>query len=158
MFFDYFSSSFGIRIFYYSVVSAKLLIQSLWSSGGDVTALHSVQHQIIKAVPLVVLSSSFDVDEVIVHKETRNIGYFFDTCDGGNGAVEAIFTDFPKFAATTYALASECGCDMGCPRCLHSTACPQENEPLLKDVGLFLLEVISQAALNSQNSSSIFGG
>nr|WP_322710885.1 hypothetical protein [Nostoc sp. ChiSLP03a]MDZ8212028.1 hypothetical protein [Nostoc sp. ChiSLP03a] len=62
------------------------------------------------------------------------------------------------FAAAAYALASECGCDMGCPRCLYSTACPQRNEPLLKDVGLFLLEVISQAALNSQNSSSIFGG
>ncbi|MBW4458310.1 MAG: DUF1998 domain-containing protein [Nostoc indistinguendum CM1-VF10] len=84
--------------------------------------------------------------------------YFFDICDGGNGAVEAIFTDFPKFAAAAYTLASECGCDMGCPRCLHSTACPGQNEPLLKDVGLFLLEVISQAALNSQNSSSIFGG
>ncbi|MFN6565551.1 MAG: Zn-binding domain-containing protein [Nostoc sp. ChiSLP01] len=70
------------------------------------------------------LSSSLDVDEVIVQKETRNIGYFFDTCDGCNGAAEAIFTDFRKFAATAYALASECGCDMGCPRCLHSTACP----------------------------------
>ncbi|MBE8989952.1 hypothetical protein [Nostoc sp. LEGE 12450] len=41
------------------------------------------------------------------------------------------------FAAAAYALASECGCDMGCPRCLHSTACPGQNEPLFKDVDLF---------------------
>jgi DEAD/DEAH box helicase domain-containing protein len=102
---------------------------------------------------LVVLSSSLDVDEVIVQKKSRNIGYFFDTCDGGIGAAEAIFTDFPKFAVASYTLTAECDCETGCPRWLHSTAYPQQNEPLLKDVGLFLLDVISQAARNPQNSS-----
>jgi ATP-dependent helicase YprA (DUF1998 family) len=125
--------------------------QPLWSSSADFTVMHSIQHQIIKAVPLVVLSSSLDVDEVIVQKESKNIGYFFDTCEGGNGAAEAVFSDFPKFAAASYALAAECDCETGCPRCLHSTACPQQNEPLLKDVGLFLLNAIGQAAHSSQN-------
>jgi DEAD/DEAH box helicase domain-containing protein len=129
------------------------LYQSLWSSTAEVTALHSIQHQIVKAVPLVVLSSSLDVDELAIQKESRNIGYFFDTCEGGNGAAEAIFSDFTKFAAASYALAAECDCEAGCPRCLHSTACPQHNEPLHKDVGLFLLDAISQAKLNSQNPS-----
>ncbi|MBD0386623.1 MAG: DEAD/DEAH box helicase [Nostoc sp. C3-bin3] len=119
------------------------LYQSLWSSSAEMTALHSIQHQIVKAVPLVVLSSSLDVDELAIQKESRNIGYFFDTCEGGNGAAEAIFSDFKKFAAASYALAAECDCKAGCPRCLHSTACPQHNQPLHKDVGLFLLDAIS---------------
>ncbi|WP_334876023.1 Zn-binding domain-containing protein [Nostoc sp.] len=103
----------------------------------------SIQHQIVKAVPLVVLSSSLDVDELAIQKESRNIGYFFDTCEGRNGAAEAIFSDFTKFAAASYALAAECDCEAGCPRCLHSTACPQHNQPLHKDVGLFFLDAIS---------------
>ncbi|AUB43307.1 Superfamily II DNA or RNA helicase (plasmid) [Nostoc flagelliforme CCNUN1] len=37
------------------------LYQSLWSSSAEVRALHSIQHQIVKAVPLVVLSSSLNV-------------------------------------------------------------------------------------------------
>ncbi|BAY19882.1 DEAD/DEAH box helicase-like protein (plasmid) [Anabaenopsis circularis NIES-21] len=123
--------------------------QTLWTSSADFTAVHSIQHQIVKAVPLVVLSSSLDVDGIVTQKETRTIGYFFDTCEGGNGAAEAIFSDLTNFAAKAYALAVECDCEAGCPRCLHSTGCPQHNEALHKDLGLFLLDAISQATQNT---------
>ncbi|WP_223270038.1 Zn-binding domain-containing protein [Nostoc sp. 'Peltigera membranacea cyanobiont' 213] len=72
------------------------------------------------------------------------------TQEGGNGAAEAIFSDLPNFADKAYALAAECDCEAGCPRCLHSTGCPQHNEALHKDLGLFLLDAISQSAQNSQ--------
>ncbi|MCC5670527.1 DUF1998 domain-containing protein [Nostoc sp. CHAB 5784] len=123
--------------------------QTLWTSSAEVTAVHSIQHQIVKAVPLVVLSSSLDVDGIVTQKESRTIGYFFDTCSGGNGAAEAIFSDLHNFAAKAYALAAECDCEAGCPRCLHSTGCPQHNEALHKNLGLFLLDAISQAAQNT---------
>lgn len=123
--------------------------QTLWTSSADFRALHSIQHQIVKAVPLVVLSSSLDVDGIVTQKGSRTIGYFFNTCEGGNGAAEAIFSDLPNFAAKAYALADECDCEAGCPRCLHSTGCPQHNEALHKDLGLFLLDAISQAAQNT---------
>lgn len=116
--------------------------KALWTTSADFTALHSIQHQIIKAVPLVVLSSSLDVDAIVNQKEERTFAYFFDTCDGGNGATEAIFSDLPKFAAKAYSLASDCNCDSGCPRCLHYTGCPQHNNALHKDLGLFLLNAI----------------
>ncbi|MEH2329318.1 hypothetical protein [Nostoc sp.] len=54
-----------------------------------------------------------------------------------------------KHPATAYALVAECDCEAGCPRCLHSTDCPQHNEALNKDLGLFLLDAISQAAENT---------
>ncbi|MEH2069716.1 MAG: DUF1998 domain-containing protein [Nostoc sp.] len=78
--------------------------QTLWTSSAEVTAIHSIQHQIVKAVPLVVLSSSLDVDGIVTLKESRTIGYFFDTCSGGNGAAKAIFCDLPNFTAKAYAL------------------------------------------------------
>ncbi|BDA73396.1 DEAD/DEAH box helicase-like [Calothrix sp. PCC 7716] len=118
------------------------IYQPLWTGASDFIALHSLQHQIIKAVPLVVLSSSLDVDGIVTEKEGRTYNYFYDTCEGGNGAAEAIFHDLSKFAAKAYALASGCDCETGCPRCLHSSGCPQHNEPLNKDLGLYLLDAI----------------
>ena len=93
---------------------------------------------------MVVLSSSLDVDGIVMEKEGRTLGYFYDTSEGGNGAAEAIFHQLPRFAAKAYALAVECDCEGGCPRCLHSPGCPQNNSGLHKDVGLFLLDAISQ--------------
>ena len=116
----------------------------MWTSSPELTALHSIQHQIVKAVPLVVLSSSLDVDGMVIEKEGKTTGYFYDTSEGGNGAAEAIFNQLPRFAAKAYALAVECDCQGGCPRCLHSPGCPQNNLGLHKDVGLFLLDAISQ--------------
>ena len=93
--------------------------------------------------------AQLDVDRIVTQKETRTIGYFFDTCEGGNGAAEAIFSDLTNFATKAYALAAECDCEAGCPRCLYSTGCPQHNEALHKDLGLFLLDAISQAVQNT---------
>ncbi|MEH1840199.1 MAG: hypothetical protein V7L20_15890 [Nostoc sp.] len=52
-------------------------------------------------------------------------------------------------SSLSHALAAKCDCKAGCPRCLYSTACPQHNQPLHKDVDLFLLNAISQAKQNT---------
>lgn len=110
----------------------------------DFVGLHSMEHQIVKAVPLVVLSSSLDVDTVVDKSADKTVGYFFDTSSGGNGAAEAIFHQLPKFAAKAQALAHSCDCEFGCPRCLTQHGCPQQNWGLHKDAGLFLLDAISR--------------
>ena len=100
-------------------------------------------HQIIKAVPLVILSSSLDVDAVVEITEGRTVGYFYDTCDDGTGSAEAIFHQLSQFASKAKALAQACGCESGCPRCLTQHGCPQQNAGLHKDAGLFLLDALS---------------
>ncbi len=92
--------------------------QDLWSCNPDFIGLHSMGHQIRFAVPLVVLSSSQDVEWFVTKEAGQTIGYFFDTCDGGNGASEAIFNQLLKFAEKATALAKNCDCEFGCPRCL----------------------------------------
>jgi len=116
----------------------------LWDCDPEFIALHSMVHQIIKAVPLVILSSSLDVDAVVNDIERRTVGYFFDTCDDGTGSAEAIFHQLSQFARKAKALAIACSCESGCPRCLTQHGCPQQNTGLHKDAGLFLLDVISQ--------------
>ena len=121
-------------------------LKDLWASKPEFVALHSIGHQIIFAVPLVVLSSSYDVNCLVEKKAERTVEYFFDTCDGGNGATEAIFQQLPKFAAKAKSLAAACSCADGCPRCLIQHGCPQQNAGLHKEVGLFLLDAICEGA------------
>ncbi|WP_228062079.1 DEAD/DEAH box helicase, partial [Coleofasciculus sp. LEGE 07081] len=118
------------------------VLKELWTSSPDWVALHSLGHQIIFALPMVVLSSSQDVNCVVEKEDKRVVGYFFDTCDGGNGAAEAIFQQLPVLAAKAKSLASICDCADGCPRCLTQSGCPQQNAGLHKEVGLFLLRAI----------------
>jgi DEAD/DEAH box helicase domain-containing protein len=121
-------------------------LKHLWTSAPDWLALHSMGHQLIFAVPLLVLSSRSDVNFVVEREDKRSVGYFFDTCDGGNGATEAIFQNLPRLADKARALVEACDCEYGCPRCLTQHGCPQRNEGLNRDLGLFLLKAIGESA------------
>ncbi len=112
---------------------------ALWESAPTAIALHSIAHQIILATPLVVLSSSLDIDFIVAKEENHTVGFFFETSHGGSGATDAIFSRFTEFAKSAKNLAENCSCQGGCPRCLTIFRCPQQNRELNKEVGLFLL-------------------
>lgn len=51
--------------------------KDLLSCHPDFIALHSMGHQIIFAIPLVVLSSSLDVEWFVARQGGQTVGYFF---------------------------------------------------------------------------------
>jgi DEAD/DEAH box helicase domain-containing protein len=118
-------------------------LKGLFWGNAAMVALHSMAHQIQLAVPLVVLSSTRDVNCTVERDDSGIVAYFFDTTDGGNGASEEIGKDLPLFAAKAMSLALNCECSDGCPKCLIQIGCPQQNQGLHKKVGLFLLEAMA---------------
>lgn len=118
-------------------------LKGLFGGNAVTVALHSMAHQIQLAVPLVVLSSTRDVNCTVEQDDSGIVAYFFDTTDGGNGASEEIGKQLPLFAAKAMSLALNCECSDGCPKCLIQLGCPQQNQGLHKKVGLFLLEAIA---------------
>jgi DEAD/DEAH box helicase domain-containing protein len=118
-------------------------LKGLFWGNAVMVALHSMAHQIQLAVPLVVLSSTRDVNCTVERDDSGIVAYFFDTTDGGNGASEEIGKDLPLFAAKAMSLALNCECSDGCPKCLIQIGCPQQNQGLHKKIGLFLLEAIA---------------
>ena len=88
-------------------------------------ALHSIAHQIQLAIPVVVLSSTRDVNCTIEQDNSGMVAYFFDTTDGGNGASEEIWKHLPLFVAKAMSLALICECSDGCYKCLTQLGCPQ---------------------------------
>jgi len=102
-------------------------------------AVHSVGHLLIKALPLVVLHAQQGLDflcEAIAPNQTQ--GLWYDTSDGGNGATEAILRYWDELVPEAIALADAYGCEAGCPRCLSSWSCPDQNKGLVKQVGMFV--------------------
>lgn len=60
-------------------------LETLWSASSIAIALHSIGHQMILALPLVILGSSLDINFVVASDEGKIIGYFYDAIPDGNG-------------------------------------------------------------------------
>lgn len=116
---------------------------ALWEASPATIALHSIGHQIIFAVPLVILSSSLDLNYLVV-EQSETVGYFYDAVADGNGCSEAVFHQFGKFARSAAGLARNCSCEAGCPKCLYMHSCLQDNQSLNKQIGLSLLEAVGE--------------
>jgi len=128
------------RTTYGENIPSELL--SLWQGTPTAIALHSFGHQMVLALPLVILGSSLDIN-YYVQEEEKTIGYFYDSTPDGNGASESIYKQFEDFASVARSLAHTCDCSFGCPKCLYIHVCPQDNEALNKVIGMDLLAAIS---------------
>ena len=114
----------------------------------NLIALHSFGHQLMAALPLVVLSLHNDINYVVERiGDGGYYGLFYDCSEGGNGASEAVFQNLTKLASTAAQLAESCECEIGCPKCLQQHGCPQGNKSLLKQLGITLLRAIPQNSL-----------
>jgi len=80
--------------------------QQLWEYPSSLIALHSFGHQVMAALPLVVLSSRSDINYVVERiGDGGYYGLFYDCSEGGNGASEAVFQNLTKLASTAVQLA-----------------------------------------------------
>lgn len=126
----------------------------VWEYPLEFMVLHSFGHLILSALPLLRMGASSDLNFLIVsdseHPKTF-AGYFYDTNEGGNGASETVWRYFTQLAERGIALAKQCDCTNGCPRCLHHANCPDRNRGLLKQLAIAAGEMI--AAQNTTKSS-----
>ncbi|MDX2241578.1 MAG: DEAD/DEAH box helicase [Leptolyngbyaceae cyanobacterium bins.302] len=128
--------------------------QVLWNYPAEYIALHSLGHQLMTALPMVVRTDAHDLEFVVQPDGNGSCGLFFDTADGGNGATEAVFNHFTQLCQTAASLAGQCDCETGCPRCLVQHGCPDRNQGLLKQMGLILLEAIAPSSYSTAPSLS----
>ena len=116
--------------------------QALWNCPSHQVAIHSLGHQLMKALPLTVLHAWHDINFICSSQGRNPSGTWFDTSDGGNGATESILRYWDKLVPAALELARSCDCEAGCPKCLSDWRCPDQNQGLLKQMGLFVLEAL----------------
>ncbi len=117
----------------------KLETAGLDFAGG----LHAAEHAAIAILPLFALCDRNDIGGVstALHPDTGKAQVFiYDACAGGIGIAEKGFDLITELWQATLRAISECPCQEGCPSCIQSPKCGNNNQPLDKEAARILLE------------------
>ncbi len=118
-------------------------VEHITERGLDVGGgLHGAEHALIAMMPLHVMCDRWDVGGVstIFHPDTGGPSIFiYDAFEGGIGLAEKAFELIADLVTTTRELVQQCECDIGCPACIYSPKCGNENTPLDKEATVLLL-------------------
>jgi len=121
----------------------KTMIQ-VDESGLDLAGgLHAAEHAAIGILPLFALCDRNDIGGVStpLHPDTGRAQIFiYDAHPGGVGIAEKGFELIEKLWEATLRTIAECPCEEGCPSCIQSPKCGNNNKPLDKRAAQMLLE------------------
>jgi len=120
---------------------ARLVKGQLDLAGG----LHAAEHAAIAILPLFALCDRNDIGGVSTpfHPDTGRAQIFiYDAYPGGIGITEKGFDIIEELWQATLKSISECPCQEGCPSCIQSPKCGNNNKPLDKQAAQMLLEML----------------
>lgn len=114
--------------------------------------IHAAEHGIIQLAPLELMIDNSDIGGLSMpaHHDDRIPGpvwFVHDGIDGGIGFSRAIYNNFDDIAERTYDHLGTCDCQRrrGCPLCIMSEHCGNQNDPLDRVVGHQILsDIIDQ--------------
>ncbi|KQC04521.1 MAG: hypothetical protein APR53_10115 [Methanoculleus sp. SDB] len=98
-------------------------------------ALHGAEHELIAMMPVHVLCDRRDIGGFSTpwHPDTAAATILiYDGYEGGIGLAEKAYSLFPSLAGTARDVVRDCPCTSGCPSCIHSPKCGNDNRPLDK--------------------------
>ncbi len=104
--------------------------------------LHGSEHAMIGLMPLTVLCDRWDLGglSVPLHPDTGAATVFVhEGVEGGIGLTEKGFELAAEIVRATYDLVRTCPCDVGCPSCVYSPKCSNDNLPMDKAVAIEVL-------------------
>ncbi len=123
---------------------ARLRAKKLALAGG----LHAAEHAAIGVLPLFALCDRNDIGGIStpLHPDTgRPQVLIHDGHAGGVGIAEHGYEVIEDLWQATLEVVSECPCESGCPGCIHSPKCGNNNEPLDKTAAALILRELLAA-------------
>jgi DEAD/DEAH box helicase domain-containing protein len=108
-------------------------------SGG----IHALEHATIALSPLYAMCDRWDIGGTSYPsypKDGQARVFIYDGFPGGIGIAEQLFEKWEDLLVNVQKLVEECECSEGCPSCIQSPKCGNDNYPLDKLVALFLLK------------------
>ncbi|MFW6125662.1 MAG: DEAD/DEAH box helicase [Chloroflexota bacterium] len=98
--------------------------------------LHATEHAAIALLPMFALCDRNDIGGLStpLHPDTGKPQVFiYDAFPGGIGIAEKGFELIEELWRATFKAIAECPCEAGCPSCIQSPKCGNNNEPLDKE-------------------------
>lgn len=120
-------------------IISSLTKEELDLAGG----LHAAEHAAIAMLPLFAMCDRNDIGGVSTpfHTDTGKAQIFiYDGYPGGIGIAEKGYELIKQLWQTTLNTITECPCQEGCPGCIQSPKCGDNNEPLDKEAARMILE------------------
>jgi DEAD/DEAH box helicase domain-containing protein len=110
---------------------------------------HAAEHCSIGLLPLFATCDRWDIGGVSTahHADTGRLTVFvYDGHPGGSGISARGFTAAAAWLSATRETIRSCGCPDGCPSCVQSPKCGNQNNPLDKPGAVRLLDVLLAGA------------
>ena len=104
--------------------------------------LHGAEHALIGLFPLHTMCDRFDIGGLSTnyHDDTQEATIFiYDGYEGGIGITEKAVDVFVDLLKSTIDLLENCTCKSGCPACIYSPKCGNDNKPLHKNATKYIL-------------------
>jgi len=108
-------------------------------------SIHAAEHAIIGIFPTQVPSDRSDIGgySFPFHKQTEKATIFiYDGYPGGIGITKNGFDKIEKIINNAFEAVENCKCELGCPSCIQSPKCGNNNKPLDKNGCLLLLKFL----------------
>jgi len=105
--------------------------------------LHGAEHAIIAMMPLHVMCDRRDIGGLAspaYGENTEPTIFVYDGYEGGIGLAESAYEHLPELFSSAYELVDACSCEEGCPACIHSPKCGNDNVPLDKLATVMILK------------------
>jgi DEAD/DEAH box helicase domain-containing protein len=105
--------------------------------------LHALEHAAIGVLPLFALCDRNDIGGVSTTSQSQTGKpqvFIYDAHAGGIGIAEKGYYVIRDLWRVTLRAISECPCQDGCPACVQSPKCGNNNEPLDKEAAAILLK------------------
>ena len=140
---------FGTRALWFTL--SPELAYAVTAGGFDLAgALHGAEHAIIGIAPFHVLCDRRDLGGLSTtsHPDTDGPAIFvYDGYEGGIGLAEKAFELMDRIAAMAGEAVRDCRCEAGCPACIYSPKCGNDNTPLDKGGTVELLSALGDPAV-----------
>ncbi|MDD1700019.1 MAG: DEAD/DEAH box helicase [Methanoregula sp.] len=104
--------------------------------------LHGAEHAIIALMPLHVMCDRWDIGGLSspsFGEHCEPTIFVYDGYEGGIGLAEKAYEILPDVFSSAHELVRDCGCNEGCPSCIYSPKCGNDNQPLDKKAALLIL-------------------
>jgi len=124
------------------------LIDAIESEGHDFEgSIHGLEHSLISMAPYFTMCDRWDIGGISTRDGGEKLSnwsviYIYDGFPGGIGISEKLYDLLIDLLVKTRELLVSCKCQSGCPGCVQSPKCGNNNEPLDKQGAIKLLNLI----------------
>ncbi len=118
-----------------------------WGMMENAEAFHAIEHALISAARPVCGAALGEMGGISYPSGDIVI---YDGAPGGSGLAKLLFHRFEKAEDIAYEIVSKCDCEDGCPRCIYSPYCGNNNQVLSRRKATYVLAgIIKHGALKT---------